>query len=97
MHRIRETWRLLNAPCRVLSRLASDSLDRRLGRFERLALRAHLLSCGPCRRYFRQIRLLGPALRRFGAEVEPRDDATGPGPALPDEVRDRIKRRLAEG
>ena len=91
----REIWRLLNLPCRGMTRLASESLDRDLGRIERVALRTHLLICAPCRRYFRQIKTIGQTLRRFTTAFE--TDAPTTGPTLPDEVRERIKRRLEAG
>ena len=92
MGRLRDVWRLLNLPCRGMNRLASESLDRDLGRAERIALRSHLLYCTPCRRYFRQIRRLGQALRRFADRLETAEPL--PGPALPADIRERIKRRL---
>ena len=93
---LHEVWRLLNLPCCEMSRLASESLDRDLGRLERVALRSHLLYCVPCRRYLRQIKTLGQALRRLADRVETETEVEDhlPGPALPDDVRERIKRRL---
>jgi hypothetical protein len=94
MSRLRTVWRLLNLPCREMSRLASESLDRDLGRLERAALRTHLLCCAACRRYLRQIVLVRRALRRLTSRLE--DDQALPGPGLPDDVRARIKRALGE-
>ena len=88
-------WRLLHLPCREASRLASESLDRDLGTMDRLALRSHLLCCRACRRYRRQIGLLREAMRRLAPRAESGDDL--PGPALPDDVRDRIERALKDG
>jgi predicted anti-sigma-YlaC factor YlaD len=95
MTRLRIVWRLLNLPCREMSRLASESLDRDLGRLERAALRTHLLYCTACRRYLRQIVLVRRALRRLASRLE--SDQALPGPGLPDDVRARIKRALKEG
>ena len=95
MGRLHDAWRLLNLPCQGMTRLASESLDRELGRLERLALRSHLLYCAPCRRFAQQIKLLRFALGRLAGHLE-RDDPL-PGPALPDDVRDKIKRALKEG
>lgn len=97
MGRLRDAWHLLNLPCSGMTRLASESLDRHLGRLERAALRTHLLTCTPCRRYHHQVRGLGRVLRRF---ADPRPAATEeistPGPTLPDDVRERIKQRIAD-
>lgn len=92
MSRPHSVWRLFNASCREMTRLASESLDHDLGRTERAALRLHVLYCRGCRRYLRQITLLKNALRGLSARVE--DDRLLPGTALPDDVRDRIKRAL---
>ena len=92
MSRLKTIWRLLNLPCRDMTRLASESLDRDLGRLERIALRSHLLYCTACRRYLRQIALIRRALRRYATHLEIDRAVTGPG--LPDDVRARIKRAL---
>jgi predicted anti-sigma-YlaC factor YlaD len=92
MSRLKTAWRILNLPCREMARLASESLDRELDPLERFALRLHLLYCRACRRYASQIRLLRTALRRLATRIEA--DPLMPGPGLPDEVRDRIRRAL---
>jgi hypothetical protein len=94
MGRLSDAWRLLHLPCEGMSRLASESLDRPIGRLERIALRSHLLYCVPCRRFARQIKILRQALGQLTARLEA--DEPIPGPALPDDVRDRLKRRLRE-
>jgi hypothetical protein len=92
MGQLNDAWRLLNLPCQGMTRLASESLDRDLGRLERVALWAHLLYCAPCCRFVRQIKILRRALGRFAAHLE--TDELVPGPAMPDDVREKIKRTL---
>ena len=92
MSRLRAIWRLLNTPCEGMSRLASESFDRDLGRLERFALRSHLLYCAACRRYRRQLEVLRYAMRRLARDAEA--DVSLPGPALPEAVRERIKQAL---
>ena len=94
MSRLRSVWHLLNLPCREMTRLASESLDRDLGRLERVALRSHLLYCAACRRYARQVVTIRDALRRLASRVETEDVL--PGPGLPVDVRDRIKRAMED-
>jgi hypothetical protein len=94
MSRPPSIWRLLNLPCQGMARLASETLDRKLIPRERMALRLHLLYCTACRRYERQLRLLQLAMSRLARRLE--TDQPLPGPALPDEVRERIKRALKE-
>ena len=92
MIRPKELWHLLNLPCEGMTRLASESLDRDLGRLERFALRSHLLYCSACRRYLRQIAFLREATRRLMSHLESGEPF--PGPALADDRRERIKRAL---
>lgn len=92
MGRSRDLWRLVNLPCRGMTQLASRALDHDLDRVERAALQIHLLSCASCRRFSHQIRVITRALRGVAGD---RDVAPTPGPAMPDQVRDRIKRRLS--
>jgi hypothetical protein len=54
--------------CRRVTFLISVSHDRALTRRERVALRLHLLLCGPCRLFQRQLRLI----RAFVRENPPR-------------------------
>lgn len=50
--------------CRELhGQHASDHVDGRLSRRERLAVRLHLVLCSNCRRFIRQLRLVKSVLR----------------------------------
>ena len=71
--------------------LMSESMERRLGVFEYLELRLHLLVCVWCARYLKQINLLGCVLR-----LQPPPDKTVSEPAvsLPPEARERIAKAL---
>lgn len=95
MRRLLTLWWLLNVPCREAAQLVSESLDRKLSRAERWAVRLHMLYCIACRRYRRQVFLLKAALRRPAAgccQTEEPVVAT----ELSAEARARIKRRLHE-
>jgi predicted anti-sigma-YlaC factor YlaD len=94
MMRLKTVWRLLNLPCREMTRLASASLEGDLSRLERIVLKTHLLYCIACRRYLRQIVFVKRALRQIVQHVE--TGATLPGPGLPEDVRARIKQALRE-
>jgi hypothetical protein len=52
-------------PCREVSRLVSQGLDRALGLGERVALRLHFVICEGCRNFNRQMRFLRRAMRRL--------------------------------
>jgi hypothetical protein len=92
MSRPRGIWNLLNLPCEGMARLASEALDRDLSRLERFALRSHVVYCAACRSYLRQLKLIHAAMRQLSAHLQ--TDDLLPGPGLPEEARDRIKRSL---
>jgi hypothetical protein len=77
--------------CRKATELASAAMDRDLALRESASLRAHLLICGWCRRFIRQLRLIRRLLRD---RLDPH-----PGPAvftLSVEARRRIRRALGD-
>jgi predicted anti-sigma-YlaC factor YlaD len=78
------------ASCKEASRLASDSLNRRLTLRENLALRTHLFMCAACRRFEKQIAFLHRATARIGAT-----DAGAPL-SLPSTARERIAQRIQQ-
>lgn len=59
--------------CQQASRLVSDSCERTLGPAERLRLRLHLLMCGLCRRYEREVRFMQHVLARMQASAPEMD------------------------
>lgn len=81
----------LVAPCAEMARLASESCDRPLTPRERLRLRLHGLICRWCRRYARQIAWLHAAAPRLLEEPPQLHQR-----AMPEEFRDRLKRRLRD-
>ena len=79
--------------CRQAADLVSQGLDRRLRLGERLRLRLHLALCRSCARYQAQLRFLrravtGLARRSAAAEAES---------PMPEDARERIRRRLDQG
>lgn len=81
--------------CQEVSRLVSESLDRKLPWHQRLAVRVHLLMCRFCSRFRKQMLFLRDAVRHHRTTIEEADAA--PGPALSPEARERIKRLLQSG
>jgi len=75
-----------------MTHLASESLDRDLDRLERVVLRAHLLYCSGCRRFLKQIALVRLAASQLAMRTEA--DLHVPGPDIPTEACDRIKRAI---
>jgi hypothetical protein len=85
--------RILTLRCEGASALASRELDEPLGPGERLAMWGHLLACGSCRRFRRQVRFLRQAVReRHAGPVTAADGRESLSP----EAKARIERALAE-
>lgn len=78
--------------CKEVTRLVSESLDKKLSLWQRIRVRMHLLMCSLCSRFRKQTLFLRDAARHFlvGAD-DTTDDST---PGLSPEARDRIKRSL---
>lgn len=53
-------------PCREVTRLMSQGLDRDLGFGERIALRVHVAICEGCSNFERQMKILREAARQLG-------------------------------
>ncbi|NNF42738.1 MAG: zf-HC2 domain-containing protein [Phycisphaerales bacterium] len=79
--------------CRRATQLISESMDRPLTRRERVALRVHIVICGSCRRYRRQLARLRTALERLAATSE-MATAEGAPAVLSPEARTRIRDAL---
>ena len=78
--------------CAEASRLASEQRDSVLTRREWLGFRFHLLMCRNCRRYARQLTLLG----RAAQQLRRRSPTPEADPGLSPEARGRIAARLRE-
>ena len=72
--------------CREVSRMISESMDRKLPLHHRIMIRIHLAMCKYCARFKRQIQLMQAACRRLEAAVEGPDAAA----VLSPEARERI-------
>ncbi len=73
--------------CAEASELSSREMDERLGTLERVALYAHLIACGSCRRFRRQLQVIRAAIRLRA--TLPESDGQDEG-ALSEEARHRI-------
>ncbi len=81
--------------CKQTARLISEGLDRKLPLWQRMSLRLHLMMCGACVAYRRQVQTLNQIVRRrFAASAV---DATATdAPACPEQTKRRIKTSLRE-
>ena len=74
--------------CKEVTRMVSESMDRKLPLHQRMGIRVHLLMCKFCSRYKKQLLILREAMRLQERYVED----TGSPITLPPEARERIKR-----
>jgi hypothetical protein len=72
--------------CDDVTQLVSDSLVRRLSLREWLKVRLHFFMCIYCKLFYEQVRLLRTLLAKHLTAAVP----------LPDDVKERLKRLLAE-
>jgi hypothetical protein len=65
----------ITPPCRNVTRLASESMDRTLQLSTRIQLQLHYWICQACAQYRRQLVTLRQAARRSASETHPQEDA----------------------
>ncbi len=75
--------------CKEVSRLVSESLDRKLPLYQRIGVRVHLLMCKFCRRFQQQLILIRETIRAESLYAD-----TESYLSLPPEAQKRIKRFL---
>ncbi len=78
--------------CKEVSRLLSESMERKLSFWERIGLWFHLSMCKLCKGFSKDLQQLREAARRHAQHVE--SDATDLDAALSSESRERMKRAL---
>ena len=77
-----KVWKVLTLTCEEAAHLLSDDQDRELTRLERIALRAHLVSCRKCKQFKRQLALI----KRATTFIEP----------LSEQAKERIRAGLSK-
>ncbi len=78
--------------CKEVSRLLSESMERKLSCWERVGLWFHLSMCRLCKGFSKDLQQLREAARRHAEDVE--NEARDSGSALSSEARKRMKRVL---
>ena len=81
--------------CKETARLVSEGLDRKLSLWQRMNLRLHLMMCGACSAYRRQVESLNRIVRRRFDE-SPVDATPTDAPACPEQTKRRITESLRE-
>jgi hypothetical protein len=65
----------ITPPCRDVTRLMSESMDRTLPLSTRVQLQLHYWICQACAQYRRQLLALRQAMRRSASETHAQEDA----------------------
>lgn len=76
--------------CKEVTRMVSESLDRKLPLYQRIGVRIHLLMCKFCSRFKKQLLFLRETIR---LHVE-RSNDTELATKLPPEARERIRKSI---
>lgn len=78
--------------CREITPTIGESLDRRLGWWERFVMKLHMFTCDRCKRYLHHLRFLHRTLRQHGEKIA--DPEPVAGSEFRAESKDRMKRLL---
>ncbi len=78
--------------CKEVSRLVSQSLDRKLPFWQRMGVWIHLSMCKLCWGFRKDLLNLRSAARQYADEIKM--NASEPNAALSEEVRERIQHAL---
>jgi hypothetical protein len=79
-------------PCKDVTQMVSDAMERKLPLRRRLEVRLHFLICVYCLRYFKQLQFMQEAAQQHATQIERGE--TAPTRSLPPEARERLKRSL---
>ncbi len=78
--------------CKEVSRVVSQSLDRKLPFWQRMGVWIHLSMCKLCRGFRKDLLNLRSAARQYTHEIN--TSASEPNAALSEEARERIQHAL---
>lgn len=77
--------------CKTVTPKLGESLDRKLSLKTRIKLKLHLFTCGPCARYFEQIKYLSDAMQEQEERLMNGDNHSL---KLSVDIKETIKERL---
>ncbi len=81
--------------CKKVSRMLSESMERKLSVWERFGLWFHVSMCKLCKGFSKDLQQLREAARRHAEDVE--NDTADSDAVLSSEARERMKRELKSG
>lgn len=79
--------------CKTLTPMFSEAIDRKLSPREKIVMKLHLFTCGPCKNYVHQLKFMHEAFNakeKYFAETETASTA----PKLSLDARERMKAAL---
>jgi hypothetical protein len=77
--------------CKEVTRMVSESLDRKLPLHQRMGIRVHLFMCKFCSRYRKQLLLLRAVMQRYAES----DDSVDISESLSPTAKKRMKHVLS--
>lgn len=81
--------------CKEVSQLVSESLDRKLSLRQRLLVRIHLMMCGLCRRFRKQMFFLREKTKLFASQIPDWDNQANDY-SLSHEAKQRMKEAMIQ-
>lgn len=82
--------------CKEHSRLASESMDRRLSFWDRLSVKMHQWICPPCNQLKKQFDTIRKACRMIPAETDETQEISEDTIAIPKDAVQKMKAALGE-
>lgn len=89
-------WFLLTARCRDATRIFSDEHEQKVSLVDWWGARLHWISCGPCRRYCKQQKLIDQLFEQMPDEVRARFALQEPDWQLSEEAKSRLEAALKQ-
>ncbi len=78
--------------CKEATKMASYAMEKKLPLRERFGYRMHLLICGLCMRYVKQLQLMRDVSQQHTVKIG--TDAVAPASKLSQQARERMKQTL---
>lgn len=74
--------------CREVTRLVSESQERKLSVVEKMSLNLHLMMCDGCKNFSLQVPFLRKAMKAYSERLDEVIDEQGPAPTPNQEGKD---------
>ncbi len=78
--------------CKEVTRMASDTMERKFALRQRIEMKLHFMVCAWCLRYFKQLQLMRELAHQH--ETQTANEPPVPTSSLSPQARERMKRSL---